>query len=34
MRDDALQLFKNVISLNRENLRENLTVVGRKYVKS
>ena len=33
MRGDALQLFKNITSLNRENLGEILTVFRRKYVK-
>ena len=33
MRGDALQTFKNISSLNRENLREILTVFRRKYVK-
>ena len=33
MRGDALQTFKNITSPNRENLRENLTVFHRKYVK-
>ena len=33
MRGDALQTFKNISSLNRENLTEILTVFRRKYVK-
>ena len=33
MRGDALQTFKNISSLNRENLAEILTVFRRKYVK-
>ena len=33
MRGDALQTFKNISSLNRENLIEILTVFRRKYVK-
>ena len=33
MRDDALQTFKNITSLNREKLREILTVFRRTYVK-
>ena len=33
MRGDALQTFKNITSLNRENLGEILTVFRRKYVK-
>ena len=33
MRGDALQVFKNVTSPNRENLGETLTVFRRKYVK-
>ena len=33
MRGDALQTFKNIISPNRENLGEILTVFRRKYVK-
>ena len=33
MRGDALQTFKNITSLNRENLGEFLTVFRRKYVK-
>ena len=33
MRGDALQTFKNIISPNRENLTEILTVFRRKYVK-
>ena len=33
MRGDALQTFKNITSLNRENLAEILTVFPRKYVK-
>ena len=33
MRGDALQTFKNIISPNRENLAEILTVFRRKYVK-
>ena len=33
MRGDALQTFKNISSLNRENLTEFLTVFRRKYVK-
>ena len=34
MRGDALQTFKNITSLNRENLGQILTVFRRKYVKS
>ena len=33
MRGDVLQTFKNITSLNRENLGEILTVFRRKYVK-
>ena len=33
MRSDPLQTFKNINSPNRENLRENLTVFRRKYLK-
>ena len=33
MRGDALQTFKNISSLNRENLTEILTMFRRKYVK-
>ena len=33
MRGDALQIFKNITSPNRENMRETLTVFRRKYVK-
>ena len=33
MRGDALQTFKNIISPNRENLGEILTVFRKKYVK-
>ena len=33
MRGDALQTFRNIISLNRENLGEILTVFRKKYVK-
>ena len=33
MRGDALQSFKNITSLNRENLGDILTVFRRKYVK-
>ena len=33
MRCDALQTFKNISSLNRENLGDILTVLRRKYVK-
>ena len=32
-RGDALQTFKNITSLNRENLGDILTVLRRKYVK-
>ena len=34
MRGDALQTFKNITSLNRENLGEIQTVFRRKYVKA
>ena len=33
MRGDALQTFKNITNLNRENVREILTVFPKKYVK-
>ena len=33
MRGDALQMFRNIGSLNRESLTEVLTVFRRKYVK-
>ena len=34
MRGDALQTFKNITTLDRENLGENLTMLRRKYVKT